>query len=201
MPDAMVGSRRTVLSVALGKIAEIERTLEVARDAARAAARRAGISGAYVFESTSFIPRSTGHRWKDQGIEQGHAERDAVFLKVAEAVRNPDPKYAGVANQLRRMRIAAGCSPTEDRPGDGARIAAYMSMKGPMRGEGAEPEADDLDAIAAETEARAETTAAAILRAAAKARAVGPPMPEPTGKAARILAAARKAHRRMGDDQ
>jgi hypothetical protein len=189
-----------MLTTALGKVTEIEKALEAARDAARAAARRAGVSLSCLFENTAFIARSTGHRWRDEGIEQGKAERDAVFLRVAEAVRNPDPRFAGVAQQLRRMRIGAGCSPTEDRPGDDERISRYL-----RRGfDGATAVADDPDAIEAEAQARIEAEAKlraeAILRAAALRDSGGPPLPAPGRKAQRILDAARAAHRRMGDD-
>jgi hypothetical protein len=178
-----------MLTAALGKVAEIEKALEAARDAARSAARRAGVSGAYLFESTTFIPRSTGHRWRDEGIEQGKAERDAVFLKVAESVRNPDPRFAGVAQQLRRIRQAAGCSLTEDRPGDGERISAYLRLGRSAADDDAIAEAE----AATEVAARAKTQAEAILAAARLRDSGGPPLPAPTGKAARILDAARKA--------
>jgi hypothetical protein len=58
-------------------------------------------------------------------------------------------------------------------------------------------EAEEQARITAEAKVKAE----AILTAAALARAGGPPLPAPTGKAARIIAAAKKAHLKQGDDQ
>jgi hypothetical protein len=173
---------RMMLDVALGKIAAIEKTLEAARDAARAAARRAGVSGSYLFEATSFIPRSSGRRWRDEGIEQGKAEMIALYTRLNAP---PSPEFKALGDAVRR-EIARG---------------GFKSILGKDKG----AVADDPDALAeAEAEAKimaeAKTTADAILAAARLRDAGGPPLPEPTGKAKRILDAARKAHRRQGDD-
>jgi hypothetical protein len=186
---------RMLLTTALAKIDTIEKTLEAARDDARAAARRAGVSGAYLFEFTGFIPRSTGHRWRDEAREEGANERNALLIKVFQAAANPDPRFAGVAQQLRRIRQAAGCSLTEDRPDDGERISAYLRLGHSVVDDDAVAEAEEQARIEAEAKDRAEL----ILRAGERARSDGSnERPEPTGLAGKIVAAG-KARRRMGD--
>jgi hypothetical protein len=172
---------RLMLDVALGKIAEIERTLEGARDAARATARRAGVSGSYLFGETRFLPRSTAQRWRDEALERGKAERTALLIRVAEAVKNPDPRFAGVGEALRR----------------GMERGAFNTILGE-----ADPNALDEAEAEAEAAARAKTTAEQILAAGERARRDGAnERPEPTGLAKKILDAGRKAHRKIGDDQ
>jgi len=172
---------RMMLDVALGKVAAIEKTLAGARSDARSAAARAGVSGSYLFEATEFIPRTTGHRWKSEGFEQGKAEMIAIYTRLL-APPTPEEKAMGDAV---RAAIARG---------------AFKDILGKDKGAAA----DDPDAAEAEAQARitaeAKEKAEAILAAARLREAGGPRLPEPTGKAKRILDAAAKAHRRQGDD-
>ena len=175
------GASTNSLDLALSRVAVAEKNLEEARSAARVAARRAGVSGSYLFEATSFIPRSTGHRWRDEALEQGKAERTQLLIRVAEAVRNPDPRFAGVGEALRR----------------GMERGAFSAIIGETTST-----ADDVDddaEAAARVEAEAKAKAEAILAAAALRDAGGPPMPKPGPKAQKILDAGTARRRPFGD--
>jgi hypothetical protein len=189
---------RMMLDVALGKVAAIEKTLEAARSDARSAARRAGVSGSYLFEATSFIPRSTGHRWRDEGIEQGKAQRANEIIRALQAAQNPDPKFAGVrawAAQMLRRRRAAGFADDDVLTDD----QCTALLRGTLV-------ADDPDAIEAEAEAKitaeAKVKAEAILAAAALRDAGGPSLPDPPkgSLAARVIDAGKARRRPFGDD-
>jgi len=94
-----------------------------------------------------------------------------------------------------RKRRAAGIPDHADLTPD----QAYALLCG---GELVAVPADDAEANAeAEAAARAKATAEAILAAGARARSTGEnERPPPTGRAKQILDAAKKAHRRIGDD-
>ena len=101
-------------------------------------------------------------------------------------------------------KMAAPLSPEYKALGDAVRKAIAAGGFKSILGKGGAPDAAaDPDAAEAEAQAKitaeAKVRAEAILRAAALRDSGGPPLPESSGKAARILAAARKAHRKIGE--
>jgi hypothetical protein len=172
-----------MLTTALAEVDSIEKSLAAARSNARTAARRDGVSLSNLFGKTQFIARSTGERWRDEALEQGKAERDALFLRVAAAVANPDPRFAAVSRAMR----------------EGMARGAFNVILGETTSTTDDPDAAEA-AEQARIEAEAKERAEAILAAAALRDAGGPPLPKPGPKAQRILDVARAAHRKVGDD-
>jgi hypothetical protein len=178
-----VPSIGTSLAAARVAVERAEQALEGARAQVRAAARREGVKISGLFSESQFIQRATGERWRDEALEQGKAERDALYRRVAEAVTNPDPRFATVGAAMR----------------EAMRRGAFADILGDKGVAAVDPDAAEAEA-AAEVEARAKDRAAQILAAAAL-RDSGRPLPEPTGRAKAILDAAREAHRKVGDDE
>jgi hypothetical protein len=187
---------RMMLDVALGKVAAIEKTLEAARDAARVTARRAGVSLSNLFGETAFVPRSTASRWCDEAREEGANERNALLIRVFQSSAKPDPKFDGArawAARMLRDRRAAGFA--DDAQLTPEQQTALINGTLVAADPGAAEEAAEAEAQA-RIEANAKVNAEKILAAARLRDAGGPPLPEPApgSKAARIIAAAKKAH-------
>jgi hypothetical protein len=186
-----------MLNVALGKVADAEKALEAARCAARAAARAAGQKVSGLFSGSQFVQRSWAERIADEAREEGANERNALLIKVFKASSQPDPKYDGArrwaAEMLRRRRAAGFGDDVQLTPDQ--QTALLNGTLAPA----ADPAAAEDAAEAAEQariEAEAKIKAEAILAAARLRGSGGPPLPEPTGKAKRILDAAAKVHRK-----
>jgi hypothetical protein len=189
------------LAAALAQINTIEQSLEAAREVARGAARRAGVSLSCLFEGTSFIARSTGHRWRDEALEQGKDQRVREITRALQASANPDPKFAGArawAAQMLRQRRAAGFA--DDVQLTSEQQTALINGTLTAADPGAAEDAAEAEA-AAKIMAEAKVRADAILAAARLRDAGGRPLPAPTGRAKAILDAAREAHRKVGDDE
>jgi hypothetical protein len=178
------GASTNSLDLALSRVTIAERNLEEARSTARVVARREGVPLANLFGKTQFIARSSGERWADEARVAGAEERTLVIIKALKAARDPDPRYRDAAEALRR----------------GMERGLFDGILGAAVSTADAADDDDDEVEAARVEAEARTNAAAILKAAALRDAGGPRVPEPAGKAKRILDAARRAHRRQGDD-
>jgi hypothetical protein len=177
-----------MLNVALSKVAEAERVLEAARSAARAAARAAGQKVSGLFSGSQFVNRSWAERIADEaraeGHEQGGKEMIALYAKINAP---PSPEYAALGRAV-RAAVARG------------ELKGWFGI--PRDGDEAPSDPDAAEAAEqARIEAEAKILAEKILAAGERARSDGSnERPPPTGKAKRILDAARAAHRKVGDD-
>ena len=180
-----------MLTAALGKITEIEKTLEDARDAARAAARRAGLSGSHLFEATSFIPRSTGHRWAAEARAAGGEQRVQEIIRAFS--QPPNPALRAWADRMLRRRRAAGIPDDVELTPDQSHALLCGGELVP---------ADEVETQAeAEAAARARSQAEAILAAGERARSDGSnERPAPTGLAAKVIAAGKARRVPFGDE-
>jgi hypothetical protein len=70
------------VNLALERVAVAEKNLQAAREAARAAARQAGVSLDGLFASGAYIARSTGERWRDEGFEAGRRKGEKVMADI-----------------------------------------------------------------------------------------------------------------------
>jgi hypothetical protein len=177
------GANADPVDMALGRVATAEANLESARAAARTVARSAGVKISGLFSESQFVGRGTAERWADEaraeGRDQGFRETVAAYTRM---LAPPSGEFAALAVAVRKA-IAAG---------------GFRSILGKDK---APTDAADSDAAEAEEQARIEVEAKIlaekILAAGERARSDGSnERPAPTGKAARILAAARKAHGR-----
>jgi hypothetical protein len=186
------GANTNSLDLALARCAAAEENLESARASARAVAKAQGVKISGLFSESRFIRRESGERWADEaraeGHEQGGKEMIAMYAKINAP---PSPEYVALGRAV-RAAVARGelkgffGTPRGNTPADGKETEA------------AEEAAEA--AAAAEVEARAKINAEKIFAAARLRDSGGPPLPEPTGKAKRILDAAKAAHRKQGDD-
>jgi hypothetical protein len=200
------------VNLALERVAVAEENLRAAREAARVAARQAGVDTGGLFSEGAFIARATGERWRDEGFEAGKHEgvrelHDCMFRARG---LDPEKERADIAASIKRDRKAAE-----------ARSARWDAL---MRDAGWHDavEADDharagqimvemhdtltrLDAHAVprhvvermEREHPGKTKADQTLRAGARARMSGSDeVPAPTGLAAQII---RAGQRRRGE--
>jgi hypothetical protein len=178
------GVNANSLDLALARCATAEANLESARATARAAAKASSVPIAGLFQSSRFVNRSWAERIADEARAEGRDEMIALYKRLSEP---PTPEEKAMGDAVRAAVRAGG----------------FKSILGKDKGAAA---VDDLDAAEAEAAAKVEEEAKAraelILRAAALRDSGGPPLPEPApgSKAARILAAGRKAHQRQGDD-
>jgi hypothetical protein len=83
------GGGSSSLSLTLDRVAVAERNLDEARTAARAAAKREGVSLANLFGETQFIARSSGERWRDEAAARSHAEgKQEAYCELTKIVCN-----------------------------------------------------------------------------------------------------------------
>jgi hypothetical protein len=171
------------LELARARVLKCETDLSAAREAMRVAAKQAGVSLANLFGDCSFTKRETGERWASEAREAGGEQRVREIVRAFS--QPPNPALRAWGDKMLRRRRAAGFA-------DDATITA--DQWNTLLGGGEVTATDDLD-----TDAKA--TADAIIKAGERARSSGEhERPVPTGKAKQILDAARKAHRRQGDD-
>jgi hypothetical protein len=177
------------LAAACVAVERAEQALEGARAQVRAAARREGVKISGLFSESQFVMRGTSERWAEEARAEGHERgREEVVAAYKMLLAPPSGEFAALAQAVRKA-IAAG---------------GFKDILGKDQG-GAPADAADAGAAEAQEQARvtaeAKVRAEAILAAARLRDSGGPPLPAPTGKAKRILDAARAAHRKMGDDE
>jgi hypothetical protein len=180
------GVNANSLDLALARCATAEANLESARAAARTVARSAGVKISGLFSESQFVMRGTAERWADEARAEGRDEMVALYTRIN---ARPTPQEKAMGDAV-RAAIARGAF--RDILGKGGAPADAAADLDPD----ALAEAEEQTRITAEAKAKAEQ----ILAAARLRDAGGPRLPEPTGKAKRILDAAAKAHRRVGDD-
>jgi hypothetical protein len=172
-------------------MARAEAELEDARNAMRAAARRAGVSFDGLFGDCRFIKRETGDRWVAEAKREGAAE---AVRTICRAFGGPSPDSDEIKQQASETRARMAADKKRWRALKAAGFDDAVAEKDWTR-------AVELYLKSLGEEYPARMAADAILAAARKRDAGGPAMPEPTGLAAKILDAAGSAGRRLeGDD-
>jgi hypothetical protein len=208
------------VSFALERVAIAEKNLHAAREAARVAARHAGVDLVGLFSEGAFVARSTAERWSDDRYQAGKLDGVREMNDCMFRARGLDPKEerAKIDASIERERVA--------RQARGARWNAIMTDAGwfdaveakdfELAGRIMAEMHDTLtrhDAhvvprhVVERTErehgGKVKATSEAILRAAARARSSGSderPEPDSNSLAGRILEAGRKARRPTGSD-
>ena len=188
------------LASALARVEAAEQALEAARAQAKAAARREGRSVSGLFAEGRFVSRATAEKWTDEARREGERAM-ANILSRSVSMESMDERspFRHLAKRLKQIR-------PDDWPEHVAKMRAVMNSAGPrweqMRAAGyfEAVEAEDYDKAAAiyrefNPDLFAQSKGEAILAAGRRARmsadACGE-VPEPTGFAAKVIAAGKR---------
>jgi hypothetical protein len=125
-----VGSNGTGGSVtfALERVAVAEKNLQAAREAARAAARKAGVDLAGLFSESAFVARSTAERWRDEARREGEKVMADIFCRNLDA-ESADEKspFRHLARRLKRSGLPPLAETIAAVTGEGGKGAAILA--------------------------------------------------------------------------
>jgi hypothetical protein len=186
------------LSLALERVAVAEKNLQAAREAARAAARHAGVDLVGLFSEGAFIARATGERWRDEARREGEKVMADIFTRNLDVdAADENSPFQHLAKRLKRH---GALQEQQQTPEDLARWHAKMEAAGAfvaMRAGNVEEAAR----ICAELhrEGVGKSKGEQILAAGARARMSGDterPLPPKDSLAAQVI---RAGQRRRGE--
>jgi hypothetical protein len=209
----LVPNGNTSLAEQRQRLRDAERELASARQSMRAAADAAGIARSGLFSDTHFVPRSTADGWYNDGVSEGRREVIDALLRASG--QDPAKVHAKIAASLKTSRLAAEARAARWKAlmTDAGFFAAVADKDFERAGRilaEMHPVLTQLDAhvvprhvaerLGQHPGGRVKATAEGVLRAAALRDRGGPEPPPPTGLAAKIVEAGRKARRPTGSD-
>jgi hypothetical protein len=116
------------VSFALERVAVAEKNLQAAREAARAAARKAGVDLAGLFSESAFIARATGERWRDAGRREGEKVMSDIFCRSLDAEsRDEKSPFQHLAKRLKRSGLPPLAETIAAVTGEGGKGAAILA--------------------------------------------------------------------------